>query len=182
MTSALQSRAELLQRFALAARIAGATVESIPRSAGPLAVALLRASDGARPILFAGTQDLPSGVFTEFRSSPGVVVDPTTEQLSSSPVGVTEAFAAIARTGSVCVDIGHGLTGMISLLPRLHIAVVSADAMVAQPRDLFDPGHLGGAGLACDFVVVTGPSATADMGSLVRGVHGPHRLHIVVLD
>ena len=30
-------------------------------------------------------------------------------------------------------------------------------------------------------VFVTGPSATADMGPLVRGVHGPHKLHIIVL-
>jgi len=30
-------------------------------------------------------------------------------------------------------------------------------------------------------VFVTGPSATADMGPLVRGVHGPHKLHILVL-
>jgi len=30
-------------------------------------------------------------------------------------------------------------------------------------------------------VFVTGPSATADMGPLVRGVHGPHQLHVIVL-
>ena len=33
-----------------------------------------------------------------------------------------------------------------------------------------------------DLVFITGPSATADMGPLVRGVHGPHRLHILLLE
>ncbi|MFW5973924.1 MAG: LUD domain-containing protein, partial [Natrialbaceae archaeon] len=31
-------------------------------------------------------------------------------------------------------------------------------------------------------VLATGPSATADMGTLVQGVHGPHEVHVVVLE
>jgi L-lactate dehydrogenase complex protein LldG len=31
-------------------------------------------------------------------------------------------------------------------------------------------------------VVATGPSATADMGALVRGAHGPKEVHVVILD
>jgi L-lactate dehydrogenase complex protein LldG len=40
---------------------------------------------------------------------------------------------------------------------------------------------LNGEGLTRDFVFITGPSATADMGPLVRGVHGPHRQHVIVV-
>jgi L-lactate dehydrogenase complex protein LldG len=99
----------------------------------------------------------------------------------NSPAGVTEAFAAVARTGSVCVDVGYQRTGMASLLAPLHIAVVAAETIVPQPRDLFREDVLGGKGLTRNFVFITGPSATADMGPLVRGVHGPHRMHIIVL-
>ena len=76
----------------------------------------------------------------------------------------------------------QGYAGVISLLSRTHIAVLSAETIVERPADLFDPNCLGGKGLQRNFVFVTGPSATADMGPLVRGVHGPHHLHIIILE
>ena len=100
---------------------------------------------------------------------------PHRKKWSNSPAGVTEAFAGVARTGSVCIDVGYQRTGMVSLLAPLQIAVVAAEnhrAATARPvsRDVLD-----GKGLKRDFVFITGPSATADMGPLVRGVHGPHQ-------
>jgi L-lactate dehydrogenase complex protein LldG len=64
----------------------------------------------------------------------------------------------------------------------MHIAVARRSDMVARPGDLLRPDCLGGKGVTRNFVYVTGPSATADMGPLVRGVHGPHRLHVILLD
>jgi L-lactate dehydrogenase complex protein LldG len=97
-------------------------------------------------------------------------------------VGITEAFAAVARTGTICVTVDAGLTGYVSLLVRHHIAVLAAENIVERPGDLFRADRLGGRGLRENFVFITGPSATADMGPLVRGVHGPHHLHIIVLE
>ena len=45
----------------------------------------------------------------------------------------------------------------------------------------FSEAYLEGKGLKRSFTFITGPSATADMGPLVRGVHGPGKLHIIVL-
>jgi len=73
------------------------------------------------------------------------------------------------------------MNGPMSLLAPYQIAVLAAENLVPSPRDLFSPQYLEGKGLTRDFVFVTGPSATADMGPLVRGVHGPHKLHIVLL-
>jgi L-lactate dehydrogenase complex protein LldG len=120
-------------------------------------------------------------LFADFARDPRVLAEPTAEELVNSPAGVTEAFAGVARTGSVCVDVGYQRTGMASLLAPLHIAVVAAETIVPQPRDLFREDVLGGKGFERSFVFITGPSATADMGPLVRGVHGPHRLHVIVL-
>jgi len=64
----------------------------------------------------------------------------------------------------------------------MHIALLPAEKIVERPRDLFHQDCLDGDGLRLDFVFITGPSATADMGPLVRGVHGPHRLHIIILE
>ena len=77
---------------------------------------------------------------------------------------------------------GPPLAAAASLLMPLHIVLLGADRIVERPRDLFDPACLGGEALRRNLVLITGPSATADMGPLVRGVHGPHRLHIFLLE
>ena len=170
-----------LEQFVVAATAAVATVEVIDRTPSALRDAIFRVAGDANRILFAPPQDLPAELFAEFARDPRVRADPTPDEMVNSPAGVTEAFAGVARTGSVCVDVGFQKTGMASLLAPLHIAVVAAETIVPQPRDLFREDVLGGKGLTRSFVFITGPSATADMGPLVRGVHGPHRLHIVVL-
>jgi L-lactate dehydrogenase complex protein LldG len=168
-------------QFAEAAVKAVATVEVIERSPATLRDAILRAAGGARRILFALPHDLPIALFSEFAADSRVVANPTPDQMVHSAVGVTEAFAGVASTGSVCVDVSYERTGMVSLLAPLQIAVVAAETIVPKPRDLFRADILDGKGLRRDFVFVTGPSATADMGPLVRGVHGPHKLHIIVV-
>src|SRR5579862_4963776 len=174
-------QSSLLDEFLSTATRAVATVEVVERSPAALAEALLRAVGDAPRILFAPPQELPSELFQQFLADPRVRPNPTPEEMVDSAAGVTEAFAAVASTGSVCIDVSYERTGMVSLLAPLQVAVVAAATIVAQPRDLFRAGVLGGRGLERDFVFVTGPSATADMGPLVRGVHGPHHLRIVVL-
>lgn len=170
-----------LERFVTAATAAVASVEVIDRTPAALCDAILRVAGDATRILFAPPQDLPGELFADFARDPRVKTEPTPDEMVNSPAGVTEAFAGVARTGSVCVDVGYRKTGMASLLAPLHIAVVASETIVPQPRDLFREDVLGGKGLVRNFVFITGPSATADMGPLVRGVHGPHRLHILVL-
>jgi L-lactate dehydrogenase complex protein LldG len=79
--------------------------------------------------------------------------------------------------------VDQGDSGYISLLARTHIAIVAANSIVENPSDLFRGGRRARPqGLTRNFVFITGPSATADMGPLVRGVHGPHHLHIMILE
>ena len=172
---------EVLDRFETAGRTAAATVERIPRSPDALAAALSRATSGAKRVLFADPEDLPAELFASFLETVKPIVKPTEEELRCSEIGVTEAFAGVMRTGSVCISVNHGMNGPMSLLAPYQIAVLAAENLVPSPRDLFSPQYLEGKGLTRDFVFVTGPSATADMGPLVRGVHGPHKLHIVLL-
>jgi L-lactate dehydrogenase complex protein LldG len=174
-------KASLVEQFTNSAKAAVATVEVVDRSPAALRAAILRAAGDADRILYAPPNDLPPALFSEFAADPRVVSDATSEQMVSSTAGVTEAFAGVASTGSVCINVSYERTGMVSLLAPLQIAVVAAETIVPQPRDLFRPDVLDGRGLSRDFVFVTGPSATADMGPLVRGVHGPHKLHIIVL-
>jgi L-lactate utilization protein LutC len=175
------AQSSVIEEFTQAAIEAVATVSVAERSPGALRDALLRVLDGVSSIIYAPPHELPASLFSEFVADPRVRVDPTPEEMVGSAAGVTEAFAGVASTGSVCIDISFERTGMVSLMAPLQVAVVAAETIVPQPRDLFRADVLGGRGLERDFVFVTGPSATADMGPLVRGVHGPHKLHIIVL-
>lgn len=171
----------LVEQFTNSALNAVATVEVIDRSPAALRDAILRVAGNANRILYAPPHDLPVALFSDFAKDPRVLPDASPDEMVHSAAGVTEAFAAVASTGSVCVNVSHERTGMVSLLAPLQIAVIAAETIVPQPRDLFRQDMLDGKGLTRDFVFVTGPSATADMGPLVRGVHGPHKLHIIVL-
>ena len=171
----------LLDEFVTEARNAVATVEVVDRNPRALSDAILAKAGDAHRILFAPPQVMSPELFAPFASDPRVITEPDPEQMVHSAVGVTEAFAGVARTGSVCVDVNYQRTAVVSLLAPLHIAVLAAENIVPQLRDMFRPDVLNGEGLTRDFVFITGPSATADMGPLVRGVHGPHRLHVIVV-
>ena len=70
---------------------------------------------------------------------------------------------------------------MISLLPPAHIAVLPRDRILTGLDELFsrlpDPSEL-----TSSMVLITGPSRTADIEQiLVRGVHGPGEITVVVV-
>ena len=171
----------LIDRFIFAAERAGATTERIETSAEAMRAALIQAIAGAQGALLAEPDDLPAELFTPLAEIPGVARHPSEEQLAAAEVGITDAFAAIARTGSICVSITPGLAGAVSLFTRKHIAFVAAGDIVPRPRDIFTTSHLRDKALGRNFVFVTCPSCTADMGPLVRGVHGPGKLHVIIL-
>ena len=173
-------RRSLISQFETAVVSTAATVERVHRSASELGNAVRRIARGR--IAIAEPLDLPNQLFSELRRLPGVVVERSKQELATCDVGVTDAFAGVARTGSVCVTVDHEYAGAISLLSRLHIAVLAGETIVERPADLFSPNILDGQGLTRNFVFITGPSATADMGPLVRGVHGPHQLHVIILE
>ncbi|MEN8192937.1 MAG: LUD domain-containing protein, partial [Bacteroidota bacterium] len=173
---------KLIQEFIKAAEVATATVEVIPTDANELNKALVKAIDTEESILFAQPDDLSKELFSEFVTNPKVVNKPTNEQLSTIKCGVTDAFGGVAATGSVCVSVTKNLTSPVSMLTRKHIVVVDSKSIVPRPRDVLSEEYLEGKGLRRSFSFITGSSATADMGPLVRGVHGPGRLHIIILD
>ena len=170
-----------LDQFREQVSATGGTMELVARSPEAVRDAVLVRASAKRPILIAEPRYLSPDYFRSLRAEQGVLTSPRAEDYRSAPVGVTEAFAAVARTGSVCVDMGADIAGYVSLLPRLHIVVVDIDRLVFRPSDLFRLEQFVRPIFHRSFVLISGPSATADMGPLVRGVHGPHEIHIVVL-
>jgi L-lactate dehydrogenase complex protein LldG len=168
--------------FEANARGAAAEVDRIDGSPASVRAAVERATKDSSAIVLGPGEFLPRELMDALRELPGLIPQPSDEVMSTAEVGISSAFAGVASSGSVCIAMGPPLASAASLLMPLHIVLLCAERIVKRPRDLFDPACLGGEGLRRNLVLITGPSATADMGPLVRGVHGPHRLKIFLLE
>lgn len=177
-----QHFSNLLDQFIFTAQRAAATVEIITNSPESLKRAIQKNVRTEEKALLAQPDDLPVSLFKPLEKLSNIITDPTEEQMANIKIGITDCFAGIARTGSICVSISKSLASSVSLYTREHIAVLNSQYIVHRPRDIFSPNSLEGKGLNRNFVFITGTSATADMGPLVRGVHGPGKLHIIILD
>jgi len=100
---------------------------------------------------------------------------------STAEFGVSSADFALADTGSLVFLSESRKSRLISLLPPRHIAVISREKIVSGLDELFtmvpEP-----AAHSSSMVIVTGPSRTADIEMrLVRGVHGPGDIHVMIV-
>lgn len=172
----------LIDAFEANAKGAAAAVDRIDRSPASVCAAVGRAARDSSAIVLGPGEFLPPEVMDALRELPGLIAQPSDEALSTAETGISSAFAGIASSGSVCIAMGPPLASAASLLMPLNIVLLCANRIVERPRDLFDPSSFGGEGLRRNLVFITGPSATADMGPLVRGVHGPHQLRIFLLE
>jgi L-lactate dehydrogenase complex protein LldG len=172
--------AALLARFRDMALFAGAGVTVVAsRSAAPAAISafLSREALGDRLALSPERwiSELP------WRDSPRLIA----RRGAPAPgdrVSVTGVVAAVAETGTLLVRSGPDIANALHLLPEVHIAIVPEGAVVGSYEDaLARLRALGDLPRAATFV--TGPSRTADIEKTPQiGVHGPRRLHIVVID
>lgn len=100
---------------------------------------------------------------------------------STAAVGITSADYCLADTGTLVMIASPHEARLISLLPPAHIAVVSAERMLSGLDELLETVPLP-AERASSMVLITGPSRTADIEqTLVRGVHGPGEIHVVIV-
>jgi L-lactate dehydrogenase complex protein LldG len=154
-----------------AGRVADHTAEVTRCSAAELGSVVVGALAGVRSVVVPAGLDLRLPLA---RVDDGL----TSAELDAVEAVVTRAAVAIAETGTVVLD--HGPTQgrrAISLLPDLHVCVVRESQVVPDVADalaLLDPLR--------PQTWVSGPSATSDIElSRVEGVHGPRRLHVVLV-
>jgi L-lactate dehydrogenase complex protein LldG len=100
--------------------------------------------------------------------------------------GVALAYAGIAESGTLFMVSGpHGPT-TLNFLPDVHVVVLRAEDVIGTYEEAF--ARLRSERNVPDFMPravnwITGPSRTADIEqTLLLGVHGPRRLHVILVD
>lgn len=111
--------------------------------------------------------------------APGLGFTATKESAEAALVGVSDVDFGVANTGTLAQAADRVELRLVSSLPPIHVAIVSADRIVADLGALF--GRLSPA-QGRYLALITGPSRTADIERVLTiGVHGPGRLVIVVV-
>jgi L-lactate dehydrogenase complex protein LldG len=109
------------------------------------------------------------------------LVEPSRDFAASADLGVTGAALGVASTGSILLPMGPDAPRVVSLLPPLHVVLLDEDRLVPGFEELFQelPRY---AAERAQTVLITGPSRTGDIEvQLVRGVHGPVRVVVLVV-
>ena len=100
-------------------------------------------------------------------------------------VGITGAAAALAASGSIAVNRNPGRPNGPSLLPPVHIAIITEDQILPNFESWISKQRLDGLSdfqQSGNIVMISGPSRTADIAmELILGMHGPKELHIIIL-
>ncbi len=111
--------------------------------------------------------------------------DWTPQGMADLPVGVIEADYLLADTGSALVACPTAHERLMCYLPPVCVVVATAERLVEHmpavwpevARRAADPSLRG------EFVIITGPSRTADIEKiLILGVHGPKRLIVLLIN
>ena len=100
-------------------------------------------------------------------------------------IGVTGVDYAIAETGSCVLLARSGVSRLVALLPPVHVAVVERGQVLPSLDELFTLRRYSQVeGRRLGYMnIVTGPSRSADIEqTIVKGVHGPGNVHMVLVD
>jgi len=111
----------------------------------------------------------------------GLSIEPRAAR-GDDAIGITGAYCALAETGTLMLLSGPATSATTSLLPETHIAVVHTSRIVRCMEDAWDLLRAEHGTLPRQVAFVSGPSRTADIEmTLVLGIHGPYRVHIILL-
>lgn len=111
-----------------------------------------------------------------------VKLNPTREQLYTATTGVTGAILGIASYGSLVLRSTQDVDELASLFPEYHVVIVREQDVVDDMEAAFSTLEPLFAAENADAIIATGPSATADMGSLIYGAHGPSEVHVIIVE
>jgi L-lactate dehydrogenase complex protein LldG len=160
-------------------KLSGVAQKLSPDSVSDALVALV-AEQNIRKATIWDTPHLNQLQITNHLSVLGVeLVSPTADkhEMARCDLGITEADYLLPETGTLVLTSSSEKPRAVSLLPRIHLAIVRPETLRADMHQVFaeakDSNYL---------VFITGPSRTADIELTVTlGVHGPKNLYVWML-
>ena len=192
LETAPQTRAELVARFGdELAKIGGAV--HVARSNAELETQLIDFvhDAGARQIVSFGQRTFAPFEFeriwhelpiTAWERGSEAVAATFRAQVAAADIGLSIADLGVAATGSMLFRSSPQRPRSVSLLPRSHVAVLTAQSLVHDlARAIAWLAAQGAPPSSALFV--TGPSRTSDIeNDLTLGVHGPAAVTVFLLD
>lgn len=115
-----------------------------------------------------------------FENTP-ITADPTPAELWEAKSGVTVAAWAIAEYGSLYLPQAEHGSELLSLFVEHHVAIVRESSIIRDVSAGFERLETEIPDTRSSGIIATGPSATADMGELVKGAHGPASVHVLIV-
>lgn len=96
---------------------------------------------------------------------------------------LSRAVAGAAETGTLFLLSGPDNPTSLNFLPEAHSVLIAAADIFPSYEEAFDHIRaLSGGALPRSVNLISGPSRTADIEqTIVRGAHGPRRLHVLIL-
>jgi L-lactate dehydrogenase complex protein LldG len=117
----------------------------------------------------------------QFKGSAEVFRNAEPETLFHCDGGITSAQWAIAETGTLVLETKSERHRLVSLVPTMHIAILAAGRVLGTMPEALEAVSTAGE-LSRTVTFITGPSRTSDIElTLAIGVHGPARLHVIVI-
>jgi L-lactate dehydrogenase complex protein LldG len=119
------------------------------------------------------------GIESTLRSLGVGLVSPTADKhdLALCDIGITEADYLLPETGTLVLKSSTEQPRAVSLLPRIHLAIVNPQMLRPDMHQVFAEAKN-----SHYLVFITGPSRTADIELTVTlGVHGPKNLFVWML-
>jgi L-lactate dehydrogenase complex protein LldG len=129
------------------------------------------------PIRDLGIEIIHPDIHDEFRYE-------TLVTLETAQVGLTGVDFAIAATGTLVVSTGEGKPRIPTVLPPVHIAVVTLNQIIPRLENWIAYQRANGLPTihnSANVCFISGPSRTGDIEKqLVLGMHGPGQVQVVI--
>ncbi len=175
-----------VELFAKVLADTGGSVERL-QGARPIAAAIARIAQGqgVREVLYEPTELVDELGIRLLLTAHGIDLVPPAKAGEKAPhirMSLTGAELAIAETGTLLFGGQPGGWGLATALPWVHVVLLRSTAVIADLPTAFAEFQTRLRKGDRDWVWITGPSRTADIGhTLVLGAHGPNALHVMVV-
>ena len=156
----------------------------------PETLKAILAKRGARSLLVAPATDTGKAVVRAWEGGgdlPRLVpysedIENFKEELFQIDAGITGTIGGIAETGALILWPTPDEPRLMSLVPPIHVAVLSADRIHWNFLEAMEAGRWN-RGMPTNALLISGPSKTADIELVLAfGVHGPKELIVLIVD